>query len=1190
MKSNIGHLDAAAGVVGLVKTVLMLERGELVPSLHFENPNPKIDFASSPFWVVTSRRRWERVDGAPRRAGVSSFGIGGTNAHVVLEEAPEAVVSSAPTRPEQTLVLSAKSETALAAAAERLASYLRDRPQANLADVAFTLQVGRAAMTHRRVLVCREVSEAVARLSNVSGRWISGRQGTGRRPVVFLFPGQGSQKVGAGRELYEREPVMRAEVDRCAAVLEPLLGEDVRRALFAAPGEEASRRLEQTRLAQPGLFTLEYALARLWASWGIEPEAMLGHSIGEYVAACLSGVLSLEDALWLVAARGELMQEAPAGAMLAVPLPAERVGELLGQELWLAAVNGPSLCVVSGEAGPIERLRLELERQGVACRGLATSHAFHSGLMDPLLERFLERVGRVELSAPRVPYLSNLTGTWIRSEEATDPWYWVRHLRETVRFGEAVGELLTQPERALVEVGPGSTLAGLVRRHPACVREQVVVGSLGRDDEGSCETSRLLEALGRLWAAGVEVDWRHLHGADRRRRVALPTYPFERQRYWIEERRGPAISARRSAAERREPSDWLYAPVWRQSASAGLPQAGQGPRWLVFEDEEGLGARLSQRLADLGREVVRVRRGEGFASRGPGEYALDPSREEGYAALVGALCATGRRPAVVAHLWSVGELPQGEAAFDAAQASGFHSLVLLGRSLAAAIAGEPVLLAAVSSRMQSVAGERGWWPEKATLLGLCKVLPQEYPNLSTTSVDVVTPQHGGWQELRLVDRLVAELEGPAGEPVVAYRDGERWVQGYEPLHLPPTGGPGLRQRGVYLITGGLGQIGLTLAGHLARTVGARLVLTGRSALPPRQQWEGWLAAHGPEEPTGRKLARLLELERLGAEVMVAQADVADRAAMRSLLTAVDERFGELHGVVHAAGALADEAFPPLRDLTARACEWHFGPKARGLYALDELLAGRRLDFCLLMSSLSAVLGGLGFAAYAAANAFMDAFAQRHGQLDPTPWLSVDWDAWRFDAFDSSGERNGSFAIRPGEGAAAFQDIVAGARSCHLVVSTRDLEERLRSWVRGEPAVPPEPAERQAPPDFTSQPRPSAAGEAPASGSLEHRIAEVWRRVLGIERIGADDNFFDLGGDSLSALQVVSLLRKELNAQTSVVELFEGPTVGALARLIAGRQDGERGFDERLGRGEARRARLQGGPRRRAGQAAEPVGR
>src|SRR6185369_964587 len=563
VKASIGHLGAAAGVAGLIKTVLALRHRQIPASLHFETPNPKIDFASSPFQVNARLTDWPAggMDGMPRRAGVSAFGLGGTNAHVVLEEAPEAAPSG-PSRSWQLLLLSAKTETALEAATDGLAAWLADdlanRPDTCLPDTAFTLQSGRRAFAWRRALVCHDAGEALRALAGRDPRAVmSAWSEPGNRSVAFLLPGVGDHYPDMARGLAESEPVFRRQLDRCAEALREILGGDLREVIFAgerqegngldlrallvqAPRSEAARRLERTWWAQPAVFAVEYALAKLWESWGVRPEALLGHSLGEYVAACLAGVFSLDDALRLVAERARLLDGLPAGAMLAVPLAETEVRSLLTGGLDLAAVNGPQLSVVAGPADEVAALAARLAAQGVPSRELPTTHAFHSRMMEPAAAALAAMARRVRLSPPAIPYLSNVTGRWITPEEATDPGYWARHLCGTVRFSDGLETLLASPPGPLgilLEVGPGNALAALALQHPAA-QGRTVVASLPQAQDPQPETAVLLAALGRLWLAGVEIDWAGFSSGERRRRLPLPTYPFERQRFWVEPGKG----------------------------------------------------------------------------------------------------------------------------------------------------------------------------------------------------------------------------------------------------------------------------------------------------------------------------------------------------------------------------------------------------------------------------------------------------------------------------------------------------------------------------------------------------------------------------------------------------------------------------------------------------------------------------
>ncbi|MET0400342.1 MAG: SDR family NAD(P)-dependent oxidoreductase [Longimicrobiaceae bacterium] len=987
VKSNIGHLDAAAGVAGLIKTVQALKHREIPPTLHFEKPNPRIDFASTPFYVASRLQPWES-DGAPRRAGVSSFGMGGTNAHLVLEEAP-AVEETGPSRGHQLLVLSGHTPAAMEAATDNLLRHLREHPEQDVADVAFTLQVGRGAFEHRRMLVARDRDDAVALLEALTpDRVVTRGQPPVRRPLTFMFPGQGAQYPGMGSGLYESEPVYRAEVDRCLEIVRPLVDFDLRALLLADTGDtEAAAALGRTSVTQPAIFIVEYALAKLWMSWGVKPDSMIGHSIGEYVAATLAGVLSVEDALKLVVARGRLIQAVPEGDMLGVPLSERRLAEVLPPELSLAAVNGDELCVVSGPREAVIAFNRTLDGMGVVGRPLHTSHAFHSAMMDPMLDAFRAAVHRVELNAPEIPYLSNVTGGWITAEDATDPEYWVRHIRRTVRFHQGVSELISDPGAALLEVGPGRTLRSVVRWHPDKLPGQVMHASLPHAKERGDDREFLLNTVGQLWLAGLEIDWKAVHGGERRRRVPLPTYPFQRRRFWVDMQGGGRRTAAKSLAKKQDVGDWFWVPVWKETPlrPAAADVAADGGSWLLFAGEGGVSARLAASLEGAGHGVVTVRAGAGFRELGAGSYEIDPRRREDYTALLARLAGTGRFPRRIVHLWSAAGGP-GEV-----QDRGLFSLLFLAQALGERTAAEPVDVTVVTAGMQEVAGGDLVDPEQATVLGPVRTIPREYPHLTCRSVDVSLPAPGSWQEERLAEQLRAEA-ALGSETVVALRAGHRWVQDYEQVKLPqaPDMVPVLREGGAYLVTGGLGGIGLQVAEYLARSVRAKLVLTGRSEFPEAGAWDAWLESHEATDATSRRIRSLRALEALGAEVMVGNADVADEMAMAAVVDAARARFGEIAGVVHAAGVpsggmIQMKAPRQVADVLAA--------KVGGTRVLERLFAGRPLDFMLLCSSRTAVMGRFGQVDYTAANAFLDAFARWHRNSTGTYTVSVNWGGW-----------------------------------------------------------------------------------------------------------------------------------------------------------------------------------------------------
>lgn len=643
-KTNIGHLDSAAGVAGLIKTVLAVEHGQLPPTLHFEKPNPRIELDGSPFYLNTELLPWPEHEG-PRRAGVSSFGLGGTNAHVIVEQAPEPARGPRPAEgTEQLLVLSAKSPEALEVATDQLHDHLRAHSQLPLADVAFTLQQGRRAFPFRRMLVAGSTTEALSALdARDDGRLLSSTASeAAHRPVAFMFTGFGTQYPGMARQLHAQEPVFRAALDECAELLEPLLGTDIRKLLLTAeesaaesPGqpfdfrklllqpERSAHPLDQPRLGYPAVFALEYALVKLWAAWGVEPEVMIGHSLGEYVAACVAGVFSLPDALRLVAERARLIEEQGEGAMLAVPLSEEAVDRYTDAEVCLAAVNGPQTCVLSGTVEGVDRVARELLAAGIAARQLTSRFAFHSPMMDPVVAPYADLVRSVRLNAPKVPFVSNLSGTWITDEEATSPAYWARHVRESVRFADGLTTLWSVPDVVIVEIGPAPTLTPGALQHPAASgTDRVVVPSLPGAFLGQSDRAALLRAAGRLWLAGLGRPFPTPQDA---RRVPLPTYPFERRTYWLEPGTAQPVSG--SAQQRRgNLPEWFYTPSWQRLPAAPQPDPAvlAAEQWLVFADEYGVGHHLADRLKGLGATVHTVRPGADWGRPAEREYIVDP--------------------------------------------------------------------------------------------------------------------------------------------------------------------------------------------------------------------------------------------------------------------------------------------------------------------------------------------------------------------------------------------------------------------------------------------------------------------------------------------------------------------------------------------------------------------------------------
>ena len=892
----------------------------------------------------------------------------------------------------------------------------------------------------------------------------------------------------------------------------------------------------------------------------MRPSAMIGHSLGEYVAACLSEVISLEDAVALVALRSRLFQELPEGAMLSVALPESEVAPLLGDDLWLAAVNAPALCVVSGSVRSIAELRRSLSARDVENSPIHISVAAHSEMVAPILDRFAGLVDRINFSAPKIPYVSNLTGEWAATGDVTDSRYWTRHLRQTVRFSDGV-RLLLEKSAILLEVGPGTTLTTLARQHSSGSAKSIIA-SLGHPRNAEPDSISLLKAMGQLWLAGAGIDWQAFHRGEPRRRVPLPSYPFQRRRYWLD--RSP-VAQPAGLAKKFDVSSWFYIQSWKRTmplpSAAGALESEQR-NWLIFADEHGLAEAIRQNLLDRNQHVTLVRAGATYRMASAGDFSISPDRGSDYEQLFRSLESSGNTPATILHLWSLSpkQDQSTQESFIDSQRLGYYSLLLLSRAIDSNRISRDIKILVASNELFDVSGAEKARAEKATMLGPCKVIPQEYLNISCRLIDVAVPNTEADRAL-LADRLLSEAAVQDSDRIIAYRGARRLVESFEPVRLEENRAPlaGLRERGVYLLTGGLGSIGLQLAEYLARAVKARLVLVGRSHFPAKADWDSWLEEH-PADSTSRKIVKLREIEELGSDVIIASADAADYGRMLSVFNTIDETFGELNGVIHLAGVTTGPSvLRPISEVGPDESETQFRPKISAVYTLDRLLAGRAVDFCLLFSSNAAVLGGLGMAAYTAANAFMDAYAAGRDN-NGTRWISANWDAWPYEPEPDRLLRRRSiddYAMTAAEASEAFRLITA--RQGHIVVSTGDLNARLSLWVRGNRTAEAEPAVDL---DEPAAATPGTEYAAPQN-ELQKLIAETWGKLLGVERVGIRDNFFGLGGHSLLATRVVSRLRQEINAPLSLRVIFEHPTVEGLAAAIAQLQAEDAGEIEQI---------------------------
>ncbi len=990
VKSSIGHLGHAAGVASLMKMALCLERDLLVPTLHVTEPNPKLDWADSPFHLVTEPRSWPRTPGRPRIASVNSLGFGGTNVHAVLEESPlRAPVPPAPTRP-RLVVWSARTGAAERAYRAALSDHLTGHGEATFVDTAATLQQGRTAHPVRAAVVADSAADTLAALTDQPGR-IVGTGSPGRqRPVAFLFPGQGSQHGGLARGLHGAEPTFTQVFDECLDLLASA-GADVRPVWLT--GGDAD--LERTDIAQPVLFAVEYALARMWMSWGIRPSMLLGHSVGELVAAAVSGVFPLPDAARLVAARGRAMAAMPAGDMLAVRAPADRVAALLPDGVVIAAANGPNQTVVSGAPEAVSRAEQVFAAAGTTARRVRTSHAFHSPMMARAAETFAAAFGGVTTHAPAIPTYSAATAAPLTGAQACRPEFWAGQLTTPVRFGETVDAMLAPGDLMLLEVGPERGLTSLLSGHPdvQAGRHAVLPTLPRRGGDPAGDMRSALTALGVLWTEGHPVDWPALRAGEELRRIPVPGYQYQRSRYWITAE--PAAAAARAGGPVQEatgeparvaaaplaeaaPADLPFATTaWvEQPATPGAPGRGVTTVALLPADDD-VALPLVLALQQAGRWILPVRPGDGYHDGGA-EFRVRPGHAADLERLLRTLADRGQPAGLLVHAWSVGDWKKPTAAnVDEQLDLSCHSLIdLVQWGARTAGTGPAPGLVVLTSRSVDISGGEPIDPVKATLHGLVRTLALESSQQLCRLIDLGP----GLSE----DELVAELCGAETSRVVALRRDRRWVRTERPYPQPAVGERVLRRDGVYLITGGLGGLGLELAKGIARSgLRPRLALVGRT--------DPTVQASGPDNARAATVrAVLAELAALGAEVRVFAADVADARAIRRVVDTVTARFGPVNGVFHLAGVPGDGMLL-FRDRKAMADVLR--PKILGTLVLEDVFGARPpLDFVVAFSSRAGLDGLVGSGDYAAANAFLDAYSSTSG-LARGRVVSVNWPSW-----------------------------------------------------------------------------------------------------------------------------------------------------------------------------------------------------
>lgn len=983
VKSNIGHTDTAAGIASLIKVVQSLKNKQLAPTLHYQSPNPAIRFSDSPFYVNSELNHWDNA--GPRRAAVSSLGVGGTNAHVILQEA-NPVESERPAGREQLVLLSAKSDQALHRYAGVLAEHLEGESHVNIEDVCYTLAVGRKSFSKRSFTVAKTLSELTATLDAPDQtNTFSAEAPRDPLSIAFMFAGGGSQFQNMGRDLYQTEAVYRQAVDECFGFLQEFTDFDLKTMLYCNADAHHPAVLEAPSRALPALFITQYAQAMLWKSWGVEPEAMIGHSMGENTAACLSGVMSLRSAIGLVALRGRLFESVAAGGMLSVSLGQEALEKYTQPlDLDVAAANAPELSVASGPSDVLNQLQQMLTENNIDYQRIHIDVAAHSRMLTPILQPFKEYLQSITLQAPAIPFISNISGDWITDEQACSADYWVDHLRQTVLFEDGIGKLLHGNKYALLEAGPGKTLSSLSRMHGEYTADHIVETSLPAIDDPRSARNVMLHALGKLWLGGAEIDW-PMHFTEGSR-ISLPTYQFDHRRHWVE----PELAVASTIASRvTDTSGWLYQPTWqRMPAAANQSASVVGKCVLHFSSQDDVAMALEGRLQDSGAEVIRVTEGVQFIKLCDTSYVIDLSQPNDYQRLLEDLVKSGRQVSYLVH--SLALSAEKSLTIESSRRDTmlcFDSLFYCAKACITEDVSHAMRWLVVSQGAQQLAGEPVLNPHMSLINGPVKVIAAENPAFQCCSADLPVRI----ENLPMaVDALLTCLSDNDQCDVIALRGNARYAANYQ-LSITDNNShqraPSIVENGVYIITGGTGDLGMVAANAIAATQQVNLVLVSRTPLPDRSSWVQLLESGCSE---AKIIDQIQAMEANGSTVVHCCADVASVEDLSGVRDFVLSKFGQLNGIVHTAGLVEDNLIA-LKSIDES--DRVFNPKVRGTLALASVFDISSLDFMVLYSSVSALRGLAGQIDYCAANAFLDSFAHYCAAQGWQNVTSVNWPAW-----------------------------------------------------------------------------------------------------------------------------------------------------------------------------------------------------
>jgi len=1123
LKANVGHLNEASGVCAVIKTVMALKNKQIPPNINFRKLNPAIDFTNTPFRINTNLEEWKN-DYYPLRAGISSFGIGGTNAHIILEEAPKNDMVSTD---EGCFILkvSAKTPEALKRNAENIANKLLiEDCSYSIQDIAYTLDKGRSAFSFRQTVVASNKDEAAALLKTLNAK-DSSKVLNGKRKVVFMFPGQGTQYVNMGLQLYSTEIVFKEELDTCFRIANDEFGIDLKSIVFTSVDNTETSAINLTVNTQPILFCYEYALAKTLMSSGIKPDCMIGHSIGEYVAATLSGVFDLKEAIGLVIKRGELIQRMENGLMLAVPLPESGIlNYVTGNPLLsIAALNHKNSTVVSGTIDAIQKLQDQLVDDGIESRKLITSHAFHSFMMDGILDEFKQELQKTTFRPITIPFYTNLTGTLATEELVCNSDYWVKQLRETVRFNDGVKALLSNENSVFIECGPGKTLSSFVRSNEKYSTEAACVHLLRHPSELKDDQMIFLEALGKLWSLGMSYNLSTRYNSTSTRRVQLPVYSFEREEFPVIVDAFKLLSKLETPGiiGKKHPNSWYYKPTWLydpQEFTINIPVSEK--TLVVFSPTSSILMNVYEQLRFTYSKLIVVRLGADFKQLSENEFELNTNDEEQCVEFVRFINQTGYNVNTVVY-------DQTESSNDCFLATNIQGTIL--NTLKAFQQIDPktqrgYILISQERKDKSIKNQLFGLSVCSALL---KVATQEYPGVSASSISI---DLDSVHDEAFLNQFANELCFAQTGREVLLKNGERWEKSYKKINIKQKGQSPLFDDGVYLLTGGLGKLNTFITNTLLENGSCKVAIIGRSSNELIED------SSNVNQLDDEKRNRLSQLQKYTNRFLYLTADSTKESEVRSAVQKIEQKWGEVTGVFHTAGLTVGQSFQTLEKLSMKEILAQNAPKLEGMMVLEKIFGNKDLQFCLSTSSLSSILGGINFAAYSNANMLMENYLQFQRLSGKLP----NWTIACLDGLNFDNDRGDGIDL------SSLWEVITTCiehRSNPLtIVSTTDLQQRIDQWVFQNYD------ENQG--DLLDESLfIDDLNEESDMSFTEQRLIQLWKHFFGRSSLTVEDDFFELGGDSLQALTMIGSIYKHLNIQITITDFFNRSTVKSIAEYI-----------------------------------------